>query len=568
MQNPIWRAALLAVGGAAVVSAQETAPDSALLREVRELRARVDAVEGENARLRGSLEAKTSDDAIAAEINALAAREGVTMRSVADPVTMIGEFRFRSAVSLGSNASVPGGSTTPPGPGQPSAFSPTDDEHDGWWTDALMRMGFLYDFGKNFSAYAESRAKWGFGQSSGTSFPYGLNTGGGVDGGGGGGQTAGVPGGGAARVLEINTFVFLHQAWLEMREVFGAPELSFRVGRQEISLGNQFQFGAAEWFDGLNFDALRLDWTDQDFRVTGLAIKLQSIDLDGNQRNSFFNSHDDDDLVALYGSYSGVVDHAFDLYWILMNGHGGADDGGAGSSIGALGNFVGDPSGTGGTAYFHTIGARAGGLFRDVAAGLDYNVETAWQTGSGKGSPAAFPAGTAYDIDAFAAEAELGVTFDAESKFRLFTRVLWAEGPSSEDAAYVPLYPSRHGASGFRARYGLFDLIPMTNVFSAQIGAHFDPAADWTLGATALWATTDRGGATPATPRNGPTFTATLPDDDYGVELDFWAEYRPGSQLVITAGLALLLPSEAGEALWLIDGDPHFYGYLQARLAF
>ena len=570
MKNLVLRAMAVVAGCSAAAVAQEPSAESSLLREVRELRARVDAVEGENARLRGSLETKSSDDAIAAEINALAEQQGVTMRSVADPVTMIGEFRFRSAVSLGSNATVPGGSTTPPGPGQPSTFSPTDAEHDGWWTDALMRMGFLYDFGKNFSAYAESRAKWGFGQASGTSFPYGLNAGGGVDGGGGGGggSQAGNPGGGAARVLDINTYVFLHQAWLEMREVLGAPELSVRVGRQEISLGNQFQFGAAEWFDGINFDALRFDWTDADFRVTGLAVKLQSIDQDGNQRNAFFNSHDDDDLVVLYGSYTGVVDHAFDLYWILMNGHGGADDGGAGSSIGALGNFVGDPAGTGGTAYFHTIGARAGGLFRDVAAGLDYNVEAAWQTGSGKGSPAAFPPGTAYDIDAFAAEAELGITFDAESKFRLYTRVLWAEGPSSEDAAYVPLYPSRHGASGFRARYGLFDLIPMTNVFSAQLGLHFDPAADWTLGATALWATTDRGGNTPGTPRNGSTFTANLPDDDYGVELDVFAEYRPGSQLVITAGLALLLPSAAGEALWLIDGDPHVFGYLQARLAF
>jgi hypothetical protein len=565
-------AALAALPLQSAAFAQDPGASPELLKEVRALRERVEKVEEENARLKGRLVERDLDSATEKEINALVAREGTTVKSTADPVTLIGEFRFRAALSLGDNSSLPGGGgSTPVGPGAPSSFSSVDSEHDGWWVDSLMRTGMLYDFGKDVTAYAEMRAKWAFGQASGTSFPYAFDPSGGFGGSGGTGQ--GSPGQPSQpSIFDVNTYVFVHQAWLEVRRVFGADELSYRVGRQEIALGNQFQIGGAEWYDGFNFDALRLDWTDDAWRLTGFAAKLQSVDSDGNQRTSFFNSHDDDELFALYFTYSGVQDHVFDAYWIYVNGHGGADDGGAAPSIGTLGNFVGDPLGSGGTAYYHTVGARASGLFPDVAGGLDYGFEAAWQFGSGAGSPSGTLGGGApigaYDVDAYAIEAEVGLTLETEAKLRVYARALMAEGPSSTDAAYTPLYPTRHAAAGFRARYGLFDLMPMSNVFSLQGGLHFDPAEEWTLGATVLWATADSSGTTPGNRRNGGGFVASVPDEDYGVEIDVWADYRAGSQLVISAGLAVLFPSDAGEALWLLDGDPHFYAYFQTRLAF
>lgn len=555
---------------AALSAAQDPASSETLLREVRELRARVEAVEAENAALKGTLRDRDADGAVEERINALLASEdGTTVKSSANPLTFIGEFRFRVAATLGDNGFGPGGvpSSTPVGPGA-NQFAVPDRERDGWWTDALMRMGILYDFAPDVTAYSEMRAKWAFGQSGATSSPFGLGSNGGVDGGPGGaggstGQNADYP-----VLLDLNTFVFVHQAWLETRNVFGAPELTFRIGRQEIALGGQFQFGAAEWYDGFNFDALRFDWTAETWRLTAIASKLQSVDADGNQRTSFFNSHDDDDLLALYFTYTGVADHAFDAYWILVNGHGGADDDGSGASVGALGNFVGDPAGSGGTAYYSTVGVRAAGLFREVAAGLDYGFEAAYQFGDGRGSPTGFPPIGAFDVDAFAVEASLGLTLDEESKLRVGIRALYAEGPSDDALAYTPLYPSRHAASGFRARYGLFDLLPMTNVFSLQGGVQFDPAEDWSLGATLLWGEADEAGLMPGNRRNGATLSAVVPDDDYGVEVDVWAEYRASSQMTFAAGLALLFPDDAGEALWLVDDGAQFYAYFQARLAF
>ena len=40
----------------------------------------------------------------------------------------------------------------------------------------------------------------------------------------------------------------------------GCGGLSARIGRQEVVLGNQFQFGNADWYNGVVHDGLRVDW--------------------------------------------------------------------------------------------------------------------------------------------------------------------------------------------------------------------------------------------------------------------------------------------------------------------
>ena len=95
----------------------------------------------------------------------------------------------------------------------------------------------------------------------------------------------------------------------------------------------------------------------------------------------------------------------------------------------------------------------------------------------------------------------------------------------------------------------------MTNVISVQAGLHFDPACNWTVGATGLWAETDKSIATGA-------------NRDYGTELDFWAEYRYSQQITLGAGLAFVFPDDAGVFAWGTTDDTQFIGYLQARLMF
>lgn len=505
--------ALAMVGVVPTTFAQTT--QEQVIQELRALKDRVASLEQENTELKGAVQGQ-SDSELELQINALSDRlvAGTTVKSAANPVSLSGEFRFRNTWSFGDNAN--------------------GSEHDGSWNDALIRLGFEYEFTRDVTAFAELQSHWAFGDGASTDGLAGF--GGGVDGGGGFGSFDN----------GTNTQVRMHQAWLEVRNLFGRPEFKTRTGRQEIVLGNQFQFGNADWYSGWAFDGTRWDWDAESFSLTGLVLKLNSTDGDFNQLPTYFNSHDDDELYSLYFTLKSIQNHVLDLYWIYVNGHGGAT-GGSGNSGGSLLNPVGGF--LGGTAYYHTVGARLAGDYPDIAAGLNWNVEFAYQFGD-----ANLTGGNA-DVDAFALEAEIGVAFGDQAKFRVYARFLWADGPDSNELGYIPLYANRHSNDGFRARYGLFDLIPMTNVVSVQGGFHFDPATDWTLGATFLWATTDDS-------------SGIVPDDDYGIEIDAWGEYRYSEHLRFGAGVAFLFPDNAGEALWFTDSDLQFLGYVQARLLF
>lgn len=483
-----------------------------LRKELNELKGRISALENENTALKAQV--NQDDQGLEQQINALAERyAGTTVKSGANPVTLSGEFRFRGSWSLGDTG------ITGAGVG--------DDEHEGSWTDAMVRLGFQYEFTRDVVAFAELQSHWGFGDNATTDFG------------------------------ETNTPVRLHQGWLEVRNIFGRPEFSSRTGRQEIVMGNQFQFGNADWFNGWAFDGTRWDWDSESFSLSAIIAKLDTVDGDFNQVSSYFNTHDDDELYTLYFTLKTIRNHALDIYWIYVNGHGGAGDGGSGVSIGSLGNGVGTLGGFGTTAYYHTVGARIGGVFPDIAAGLDWNLEGAYQFGD-QNAP-----GGDIDIDAFAFEGELGITFGRDARFRIYIRALYATGPDDDSTGYIPLYPNRHSNSGFRARYGIFDLFPMTNVMSIQAGFHFDPDPAWTLGATILYATTeDEAGPANILPGN------IIADEDYGWEIDIWGEYRYSDHLVFGAGVAAVSADDALEQTALVDDDLQLYFYLQARLLF
>jgi hypothetical protein len=533
---------LAAVAAVALVAPVAFAQPDDIKKDLQEMKARLSAVEAENAALRAQVGGQ-DDSALESQISAITERyaAGTTVKSAANPVTLSGEFRFRNSWSWGDNKGARGNNPNPAG---------FDKEHDGSWVDSIVRLGFQYDFTRDVTAFAELQSRWAFGTGSSTTLAGAFSRG-------------------------VQTDVDLHQGWLEVRNIFNRPEFSSRTGRQEIVLGNQYQFGNADWYNGWALDASRWDWDSESFSLTAIVAKLNSSDGDINQAPSFQTFHDDDELYSLYFTLKTIKNHALDLYWIYLNGHGPAT-GGSGFSISSLSNanfpgFLSGPSVPGTTTYFHTVGARIGGVFPDIACGLDWNLEGAYQFGDENTPTAANPSND-NDIDAFSVEAELGLTFSKDSKFRIYTRFLWADGPDgNRDNGYIPIYPNRHSNGGFRARYGVFDLIPMTNVITLQLGLHFDPDPAWTLGATGLWAEADSSadafniGPSPA---GAGASLATIRDDDYGWEIDVWGEYRYSDHLVFNAGLAFFFADNAAEDLWLIDDDTQFYGYVQARLNF
>jgi hypothetical protein len=508
-----------------------------LAKKIEALQAQVDTLAVEN----GELRSNQDDEALEQQINALAERAvaSTTVMSKANPVSLTGEFRFRSGWSLGDNREFFSSPT--------EGSSSNTYEHDGGWTDARVRLGFQYDFTRDVTAYAELQSHWAYGDGAPSSGNYSNLFEGSFS--------------SSSFSNEASTSVVLYQAWLEVRNVFNRAELSSKTGRQEFVKGHQYQFGNADWYNGWVFDGTRWDWDSESFTLTAFAFKLSSADGDLNQVSSYFTSHDDDELYGLYFTLKTIKNHTLDLYWIYVNGHGGAIGSGSGFSVGSLGNPVGDFFGGfgGTTSYFHTVGARIGGVIAEVASGLDWNVEAAYQFGDQKVAGAS----SDLDVDGFSVEAEVGLTFEKEHMFRVYVRFLWAEGgdinsSGLNDTGYIPLYPNRHSNDGFRARYGTFDLIPMANVLTLQGGLHFNPAQEWTLGATFLWATADEGDlvVSPGT------------DDDYGIEVDIWGEYRYSENLTFGGGAAILFPDKAGEAIWGTDGDAQLLFYMQARLAF
>ncbi len=503
-----------------------------LRRSLDEVRAAQEKLAAENRTLRDevtTLKATRSEsDAAAAEaqvdreVNALSGRmAGLEVKSAASALTLTGEFRFRTVTAFAEagNGAV---------------------ELDGYWTDARVRTGFKYDFSKDVSAFTEFQSHWAFGDGASTNNSFGSPV---------------SAGNYAVGSGDTTTDVDLYQAYVDLKNVFNCTNLKYRIGRQEIVLGNQFQFGNADWYSGWSFDGMRMDYDGESFALTALTFKGGTGDRDINQFHSVAGAHDDDEMYGLYATYKGAKNLTVDGYWFYMNGHGGANSGatfgGSGTSIGSLGNSVGGGGlANGSTAYFHTLGARVAGKIEGVADGLDFNLEGAFQTGDVNG------AGAVTDVNGFAFEGEIGLMFDAAHLFRLYTRFLWSEGPDGDESGYVMLYPSRHGQGSFLARYGTLDVLPMSNVITPQVGVTYAPNNDWILGAQVMWATADQGSVLGGV------------SDDYGWEADLWALYKVSENFTMVGALIFLFPDDEGTALFLVDDDVTVAIALQARLAF
>jgi Alginate export len=518
-----WKCAMVVLTAAVLArfgAAQSN--ESALQRQLDEMKARLQshetelqAIKAENAELKAKV-GEVAPDPLETQINRLqdCGHPGATIRSGASALGLGGEFRFRRWSGRGEN-------TILFKEGVPQNLQ---EENDGYWNDARVRLNFRYDFGCDATAFAELQSHWAFGDDpTGPIDDWDGN--------------------------DVDGNVGMYQAWLEVRDMFGRKELSSRLGRQEIVLGNQFQFGNADWYNGVVFDGGRVDWTGRCWNLTLLTLKLSSLDGDRNQVSSFQSPHDDDELVGAYFALHPSKRLAIDAYWFYVNGHGGASgqgsvNSGANAGVDGILDFLYP----GAQAYWNTFGARIGGSF-NVFCGLDYNAEVAYQTGTVHDFGGSDP-----DVDAIAAEAEVGLTFSKRSRFRVFARALFAEGPGDDDVGYLTLFPNRHSYSGFRARYGLADLIPMTNVETVQLGFHFDPFCDWTFGATALWARAEE--------------QLRAGDADYGAELDLWGEWRWSKQITFTGGVALVQPGDQGEFSWGLTDELQVMGYLEARLVF
>ncbi|MCB9832483.1 MAG: alginate export family protein [Planctomycetes bacterium] len=441
----------------------------------------------DNAELKRRLDTgEVSASDLEASINALASEldyAGTTVNSAANPITMMAHFRFRAGYTTNRDFGADFG------PGN------NGDDDSGTFIDARVNIAFEYALSKNVTTHFEviSNGEYHNGDTP--------NSGSNLDN------------------------VELYQGWVLLDKLFGRDEIGLRTGRQEIVLGDQWHFGNNDFFGGETFDSTLVWWGQKEFSITFIWAKL-AIDDNFTTRNHPYDTfgaadgYDDDEIYTLYFTYKNIENHVIDLYWVYFSGD-------FGGSVGTLGGPLSD-----GDSDVHAIGIRVAGVFKDIAAGLDYKAEFTYETGDLDV--------LGLDVDNWAVEAGLGITFNSDNLFRIFIRFLFSEGADGSDAGFLSAYPNRHmqvnwdDHTAIQARYGLMDIIPMTNVITAQIGFTVNPSDCWQFGATFLGAWHDE---------EVVTTDATL-DDGIGYEIDVFAHYRHSAETTITFAFGVFIPEE------------------------
>lgn len=223
--------------------------------------------------------------------------------------------------------------------------------------------------------------------------------------------------------------VEVYQAYIEANEMWGTP-LRLRVGRQELSFGNEWLVGtndASSVFQGLSFDAIRLTYGTDVFSVDAWAAKLVergAAEEDGDQ-----------DFYGVYASYKGIENVQLDAYWMLVRDGLALED--------VNGNWLNEwVEGVIGVDDYdvtnlHTVGLRGSGTF----GAFDFNAEAAYQFGDADQVGQTFNAFTYGDDDAsfdgnWGANLELGYTFDMNYKPRVYIGGAYLSGEDNRDISF------------------------------------------------------------------------------------------------------------------------------------
>lgn len=347
-----------------------------------------------------------------------------------------------------------------------------------------------------------------------------------------------------------NSDVEVYQSYIELRDLFDAP-LRLRIGRQEIVLGSGWLIGNNDnipEFPGLSFDGVRLTYEADQFAIDALWAKLA-------ERLGSWNDADRD-LFAIYGTYTGLENIAFDLYWILLRDSANIED----VVRGPIGERIEDWLGLDdyGTTHLQTVGTRIHG----DSGGFDYNLEAAYQFGDAPHVGALFKpflyGDDEADFSAWAGDIEVGYTFDSEWQPRIWLGAAYFDGEDNRDITFwewVNPFSALHTPESSLSFNRLFsdktysaildDQAALTNFWTLRGGLNVTPTETVRLGLDAAWFealdTFDqpvhlRFGATRFALLPGLSFLTMSSDDSLGWELGLWGEYSYSEDLVFKAG--------------------------------
>lgn len=339
----------------------------------------------------------------------------------------------------------------------------------------------------------------------------------------------------------------IRQGYIELKDILkfeaeSIPDISFRLGRQELSYGAQRLIGGFNWSNvAQTFEAGKVMLNFPEYKLTidgfgGTKTPIQT----PRDFNQWFDNSTKDEMGGYYATYKGIENTTVEQYFIkrLVNT-----------------NISFGPSGSANTDAF-TFGGRVFGKIKDT--NFDYDFEAAKQWGEFG----------ALDVDTQMAIAIIGYTLaDVAWTPRLAFEFDYGSGDDDrtdgELNTFNNLYPTNHLFYGFMDRASLQNLNNYVLSVSAkpckkvqlQSDLHFlflDTSNDslYSAARTVIRTASASSGA----------------DEHIGNELDFTVKYNVNDHLKLLAGVSHFFAGDflddTGEA------DDADYFYLETNVLF
>ena len=386
---------------------------------------------------------------------------------------------------------------------------------DAAFVEQRTRLGVKADFTDDVSTYIEFDAYNAWGDSFRSNYVTGLDGAGGAE-------------------------IDLYQAYIEINNAWGLPIRS-RIGRQVVELGSEWLVGdndASAGFWGLSFDGFRTTYMADTFTVDFLSLKLSE---------NFADFGDEDvNLWALYGSYIGLEDWQFDLYWMfaqedLDSNLGFANATGIGGAV-AGGFLPAIPVSE--EADLHTIGLRGAGTY----GAFDLEAEVAFQFGEVERRRVGFGffnRSNDLDYDAWAFNLEAGYTFDMAWTPRVYLGVAFFEGGDDNDNNLIDrIFGSSDNDLAFNRLFSnweyseIIENSALSNAIIYRAGVSAMPTEKISLLLALSYFEADEENDLNNFGLGIFDFFDDGDDDDLGWEVGLYADYQYSEDLVFRAGFA------------------------------
>ena len=308
-----------------------------------------------------------------------------------------------------------------------------------------------------------------------------------------------------------NQALDLHQAFARL-DNFLMDDLSAKLGRQEMNLGNQRLVGAVAWHNrGRTFDGVRF----------GLQKDFGSIDLFATRTNNTVGgAGDNQHFFGLWNTFRIGDESKLNVFALYDNNTTPLAEG-ADSGCGMLGRG--------------TVGLYYNGQFDD----LSLEVEGGWQGGTQAVGDIAM---SLNDISAHFVSATLGYDLGDVDVKALYTRLSGDDDPGdSTVSTFITLFATNHKF------YGAMDYFP---ALSGAAGLQDISVGVRAEVSSSSWLMLD-----------GHMFMPAIEGDAFGTEIDLQFKHAYDKKVSIVAGFSAFLPADGFGTAIFGDGNG-FWGFL------